>query len=50
VIDASDLLRSKRADLERLAAYLGVRVWPNDDDYGLALRIAHTLRVVQWLG
>jgi hypothetical protein len=47
VIDASDLLRSKRADLERLAAYLGVRVWPNDDHYGLALRVAHALRRIQ---
>ena len=50
MIDAADLARAKRADLERLARYLGVVVYPNDDSLGLAMRIAHTLRIVLWLG
>ncbi len=47
MIDAADLLASKRADLERLAAYLGIRVEPNEETTELALRIAHTLRLIQ---
>jgi hypothetical protein len=47
VIDASDLLRSKRADLERLAVYLGVRLLPTEEATELALRIAHVMRLIE---
>jgi hypothetical protein len=47
VIDAADLLGAKRAYLERLAAYLGIRAEPNEETTELALRIAHTLRLIQ---
>lgn len=47
MIDAADLLGAKRTDLERLAAYLGVRAEAEEDDQDLALRIADALRVIR---
>jgi hypothetical protein len=47
VIEAADLVGAKRADLDRLAAYLGVRAEAEEDDVKLALRIADALRVIR---
>lgn len=47
MIDVDDLLGAKRADLERLARYLGIRTWLDDDQNDLALRVMRALRRIR---